>query len=78
MMKQRPMYGWERRLRQMGHGLVDGIRNIFGSGEAVVYRPPEPPRHPERGPAQDEPSHTPAPHAGRGDRLPPRERRGRD
>ena len=76
-MAHQPMSRWERKLRQMGMNLVDGIRSIFGSSTAVAYRPPDP--EPKR---EDGPHHGDHPHASvrskTGDRLPPRERRGRD
>ena len=75
-MRQRPTPRWERMLRQMGMNLVDGIRNIFGAETAVTYRPPEP--EPKReGPHHDDHAHTITPPSA-DDRLPPRERRGRD
>jgi hypothetical protein len=75
-MGQRPTPRWERTLRQMGLNLVDGIRNIFGAEAAVAYRPPEP--EPKReGPHHGDHPHTFTPPSA-DDRLPPRERRGRD
>jgi hypothetical protein len=76
-MRQRPTPQWERKLRKIGSNLVDGIRNIFGSSEAVAYQPPKPePKH------EDAPHHEDHPHAltpsSADNRLPPRERRGRD
>lgn len=76
-MTRQPVSRWVRGLRNLGMSLVDGIRNIFGSGTAVAYRPPDP--EPKR---QGDPNHGDQPHASTrpntGDRLPPRERRGRD
>jgi hypothetical protein len=76
-MAQQPMPQWERQLRKIGMNLVDGIRNIFGSSTAVAYRPPEPEPKREDGLHHGDHAHTSTPPTP-GDRLPPRERRGRD
>jgi hypothetical protein len=76
-MRQRATPQWERKLRKMGMNLVDGIRNIFGDSEAVAYRPPDPEPKREDGPHQGDHTH-PSMRPSDGDRLPPRERRGRD
>ena len=68
---------WERRLRDMGMSLVDGIRSIFGSSTPVAYRPPDPEPKREDGSHHGDHAHT-SPRSNTGDHLPPRERRGRD
>jgi hypothetical protein len=77
-MRQRRMPEWERKLRLMGLNLLDGIFNLFGSRDAIVYRQPTPTRRPESDRPNDAHPH-PHGHANDpADRLPPRERRGRD
>jgi hypothetical protein len=76
-MRQRPTPRWERRLRKIGMNLVDSIRNIFGGDDAVAYRPPDPEPKREGGPHHGDHTHTHTPSSA-DDRLPPRERRGRD
>lgn len=57
--------------------LIDGIRYLFGSRTAVAYRPPN--AAPRRADDSLRGAHRPASlRSGTGDRLPPRERRGRD
>ena len=77
-MAQRPMPRWERTLRRIGSNLVESIGEIFGSGRPVSWRPPDPGRGEETGLAHDGHTHTPHLHPDKADRLPPRERRGRD
>jgi hypothetical protein len=77
MMAHRPIPAWQRTLHKMATNLVDGIRNIFGPSDAVAYRPPDPEPKRNDGPQQGEHGQMFRPSSG-DDRLPPRERRGRD
>jgi len=76
-MAHQPMSRWERTLRKIGMNLVDGIRNVFGASTAVAYRPPDPEPKREGGSHPGDHAHT-SMRSKTGDRLPPRERRGRD
>jgi hypothetical protein len=76
-MAHQPMSRWERMLRKIGMNLIDGIRNIFGSSTPVAYRPPDPEPKREGSSHHGDHAHT-SPRSNTGDRLSPRERRGRD
>jgi hypothetical protein len=77
-MTRRSMPEWERRIRKVGLRLADGITQLFGSSAAVLYRPPEPTRQNESSASPVGPAHHVPRPSNAGDRLPPRERRGRD
>ena len=68
---------WERRLREVVSHLTSSAREIFGQSEPVTFAPPD--QTPQRGSDPAE-AHPPGAlrSASKGDRLPPRERRGRD
>ncbi len=75
-MGQQPIPRWQRTLYKIGANLVNSIRNIFGNEAAVAYRPPDPELKREETHHSD---HAPsAPPSSADDRLPARERRGRD
>jgi len=76
-MGRRTAAEWGRILRTVATNLTSSVREIFGSTEAVIYKPSDPKPHREGDPSADH-SHTTAHPSGKADGLPPRERRGRD
>jgi hypothetical protein len=68
---------WGRKLRNVAAHLTSSAQEVFGPGEAVNLAPPAEAPEREGGPSN---WHPPAStHSlGKADRLPPRERRGRD
>jgi hypothetical protein len=76
-MRRHVVSEWERRLREVALNLTSSVQEIFGRTEAVSYPPPDSTPQRESGPADARPPRVPRA-AGKGDRLPPRERRGRD
>jgi hypothetical protein len=76
-MGRRNVSGWERKFRNVVAHLTSSAQDLFGNEAAVAYRPPEPAPGRESG-SPAEHAHGVARAAGKGDRLPPRERRGRD
>jgi hypothetical protein len=68
---------WGRKLRNVAAHLTSSAQEVFGPGEAVRLTPPG--KSPQReGVPSDEHQHTAARPSSKADRLPPRERRGRD
>ena len=68
---------WGRKLRNVATHLTSSAQEIFGPAETVRLMPPA--EAPQReGGLSDEHSHTTARSSSKSDRLPPRERRGRD
>jgi hypothetical protein len=77
-MGQPAMPAWQRVMRKMALNLAIGFNNIFGSAGAAIYKPPEPTPQREGAPPPDDLARTFTAGTNKGDRLPPRERRGRD
>ena len=76
-MKRHVVSEWQRRLRETANHLTSSARDIFGAVTPVAFTPSDP--TPD---GKTDPAGKPAPNAhraaGKNDRLPPRERRGRD
>ena len=68
---------WGRKLRNVAAHLTSSAQEVFGPAEAVSLAPPAEAPQREGGPADEHP-HTGARSSSKADRLPPRERRGRD
>ena len=68
---------WGRKLRNVAAHLTSSAQELFGRAETVRVMPPSEAPQREGGPS-DEHSHTTARSSSKADRLPPRERRGRD
>jgi hypothetical protein len=68
---------WGRKLRNVAAHLTNSAQEVFGLAEAVNLRPPAEAPQREGGPSDEHP-HTAARSSSKADRLPPRERRGRD
>jgi hypothetical protein len=69
--------GWGRRLRNVAAHLTNSAQEVFGPADGVNVRPPREAPQREDGPSDEHP-HTAARSSSKADRLPPRERRGRD
>jgi len=76
-MRRHVISEWERRLREVGLHLTSSVQELFGRTEAVSYAPPDSTPQRGSGPAGARPPSAPR-SSGKGNRLPPRERRGRD
>ena len=68
---------WGRKLRNVAAHLTSSAQEVFGPADTVNLAPPAEAPEREGGPADRHP-HAATRSAGKGDRLPPRERRGRD
>jgi hypothetical protein len=68
---------WGRKLRNVAAHLTSSAQEVFGPAEAVRLMPPAEAPQREGGPSDEHP-HTDARSSSKSDRLPPRERRGRD
>jgi hypothetical protein len=68
---------WGHKLRNVAAHLTSSAQEVFGPGEAVHLTPPAEAPLREGGPSDEHP-HTAARSSSKADRLPPRERRGRD
>jgi hypothetical protein len=68
---------WGRKLRNVVAHLTSSAQEVFGAAEAVNLAPPTEAPQREGGPSDEHP-HTEARSSSKADRLPPRERRGRD
>ena len=68
---------WGRKLRNVAAHLTSSAQEVFGPVEAIRIAPPAPAPQREGG-TTDEHPHATARSSRKTDRLPPRERRGRD
>ena len=68
---------WGRKLRNVATHLTSSAQELFGPAEGVNVTPPTATPQREDGPSDEHP-HTTARSSSKTDRLPPRERRGRD
>jgi hypothetical protein len=69
--------GWGLKLRNVAAHLTSSAQEVFGPAEAVPLAPPAQAPQREGGPSDEHP-HAAARSSRKADRLPPRERRGRD
>ena len=69
--------GLGRKLRNMATHLTSSAQEVFGPADGVNVTPPVEAPQREGGPSNEHP-HTAARSSSKADRLPPRERRGRD
>ena len=76
-MKQHVVSEWERKLREVANYLASSAREIFGQSEPVAFAPRDRAQRRDHGPAETRTPNT-SRSAGTNDRLPARERRGRD
>jgi hypothetical protein len=67
-----------RYLRQTAMNVSRNVQEMFGTTEAVVNTRPDPTPQHENGARSGDQAHAHSRASGKGDRLPPRERRGRD
>ena len=68
---------WGRKLRNVATQLTSSAQEVFGPAESVRMMPPAEAPQREGGPSREHP-HSTVRSSGKADRLPPRERRGRD
>jgi hypothetical protein len=68
---------WGRKLRNVAAHLTSSAQEVFGPAEGVHVTPPAEAPQREGGPSHEHP-HSTARSSGKANRLPARERRGRD